>query len=104
MEGERAERAFARIERSIARCAEIVNELLDITRDQPLDRHPTPVRRWLESAVRSIETALGTAVALDAPGPVAVVQTDRAVRRGEELTICYHDDEAALARKWGIMV
>ena len=33
---------------------------------------------------------------------ILTIRTLRDIKRGEEITICYHEDESELAERWGL--
>ena len=49
------EPALDRIERSITRCENIINDLLDFSRDRPMQRQPTEIDPWLASLLDEYE-------------------------------------------------
>lgn len=51
LENDAVRRAFERADRSIERCDQIIEELLDYSRDHRLDLAPTPVDQWLREVV-----------------------------------------------------
>ncbi len=53
------EPALERIERSITRCENIINDLLDYSRDRPMQRCPTEIDPWLASLLEKYELPAG---------------------------------------------
>ena len=49
------EPALERIERSIARCENIINDLLDFSRERPMQQQPTEIDPWLASLLDEYE-------------------------------------------------
>ena len=47
--------ALERIERSIARCENIISDLLDFSRDRPMQQQPTEIDPWLASLLDEYE-------------------------------------------------
>ena len=62
---EKLERAIARAERNVRRCDRIIEELLNYTRETPLDLEPHDLDRWIGTAVSDIEIPDGVQIKLD---------------------------------------
>jgi NO-binding membrane sensor protein with MHYT domain/nitrogen-specific signal transduction histidine kinase len=70
------ERPLARIERSIARCDQLVTGLLDYTRPAVLNSKPTDVDAWLDSVLDEQIMPSGIVLERDLSAPACVVNVD----------------------------
>jgi len=72
------EGVIARIARSIKRCDDIIDELLDYTRDTVLNREPTDVDEWLDGLLDEQEVPTGLSLGRDlTSGVEATFDQDR---------------------------
>jgi signal transduction histidine kinase len=58
-ENDRTRRALDRIDRNVERCDRIIDELLDFTRDRPLDIQPVVIDGWLAELLDGVDLPEG---------------------------------------------
>lgn len=75
-EDDRAHRAIERVERGVARCDRIIDELLDFTRAGEIDRRPVAFDRWLDELLDDLDLAGSVEIVRDFGGPDADVLID----------------------------
>ena len=73
---ERASRAAERVNRSIVRCDRIIDDLLDFTRAQALDRQPVVVDEWLDELLDELAVPDGVELARDLAAAGVSVEID----------------------------
>jgi len=73
--------AYQRIERNIARCDHIIDELLDFTRITTLEREETLFKPWLENLIGEILFPDGIKAKLTFSGPESIVVDTGRLRR-----------------------
>ena len=74
-----AERALARLDRSITRCDRIIGELLDFSRTRPIRRERVALEGWLAEVVADARApeAVPVTVTLEDPAATATVDAER---------------------------